>query len=260
MRLAPTSASIKKSIVNMSYKAGSNGAHIGSALSCVEIMLSIYAKFDFLEDNCQDIFILSKGHAALCQYALLYEYGIIDHSDISTFNRDDSGLFCHSKYDSAKRLSFSGGSLGLGLSFALGLAIHRKALNLPGRIVCMVGDGELDEGICWEAINLIGHKQLNNLLVIVDKNGMQSDGKKSDIIDSGSLTTKLKGFGIKAIECDGHSIDALMESYHRFETDEANFIIANTIKGNGISFMQNNPDWHYGVVNEKVLQKINDDV
>lgn len=260
MRLVPTSASVKKTIVNMSHAAGSNGAHIGSALSCVEIMLSIYAKFDFLEANCQDVFILSKGHAALCQYALLYEYGVLSTSDISAFNQDASGLFCHSKYDLAKRLSFSGGSLGLGLSYALGLAIHRSALNLPGKIVCMVGDGELDEGICWEAINLIGHKRLDNLLVIVDKNGMQSDGKKSDIIDSGSLTAKLKGFGIKAVECDGHSIDALMGSYHQFEAGELNFLVANTVKGNGIPFMQNNPDWHYGVVNEKVLQKINDDV
>ena len=138
---------VRDLILEMAFNAGKNGAHVGSALSCADILTTCYDYFDFLNKKKSDIFILSKGHAALCQFAVLAYRGVIESEEIGSFNQDASELFCHSKANPHKSLDFSGGSLGLGLSYSVGLAIYLKVKKRPGNVVCLVGDGELDEGI-----------------------------------------------------------------------------------------------------------------
>lgn len=234
---------IRNRICHLANKAGKNGAHIGSALSIVEIVSAVILnKFNL---------ILSKGHGALGLYAVLEHLGLIESHELENFNSNGSKYYCHAVKDN-NYIHFSGGSLGLGLPYAIG----RSLSNSKEKFVVVVGDGEIDEGICWESFSLLAQIQLRNLIVIIDRNNLQSDGDKDEILSARNLKERLSGWNFHLEEIDGHNIGELKKSINCNKLTRTKLIIANTIKGNGFEIFANNPDWHYGIVNDKLLGEV----
>lgn len=248
------SNSIRRRLIELGYRAGKNGAHFGSSLSLVEILVALY---ELPQSNSKDIgsnrIILSKGHGALGLFCALEYYGYILKEDLDHFNTDGTEFFSHAKKDLSRGIEFSGGSLGLGLSYGVGLSVALERKKSASRVYVIVGDGELDEGICWESIMLAAHLSLSNLTLLIDNNQMQSDGEKSTILKSHSFADKLFAFGFDVSEVNGHDVAALSLALTR-NTNKPHCVIANTVKGKGISFMESQASWHYGVLREPDYQ------
>lgn len=244
------SKAIRKRLLDLGLRAGKNGAHFGSSLSLIEILVALY---DLSKLNHKGILdnriILSKGHGALGLFCALEFYGYIDKFALNSFNSDGTNFFSHAKKDHANAVEFSGGSLGLGLSYGVGLSIALQRKKSSAKTFVIVGDGELDEGICWESIMLASHLSLCNLTVIIDNNKMQSDGHKETILKSNSFSKKLSAFGFEVTEVDGHNIQEISLALTK-KTSEPHCIVANTIKGKGISFMESQASWHYNTLKQ----------
>lgn len=233
----------RERVLYLAYLASKNGAHIGSALSLVEIL---YAS---LKDSSKNV-ILSKGHGALALYVILEQLGYIKKTDLEKFNSNGSKYYCHAVRDKKRKIEYSGGSLGLGLSMTIG-----RALASPDKdFIVVIGDGELDEGICWEGILFCSQHQLKNLTIIIDKNNQQSDGDKQEIISQNNLFNKLDGWGFNLLVMDGHNDDKLFEELSK-SSKKTKIIIANTIKGKGFKKFEDNPEWHYGIISKKILDE-----
>lgn len=246
---------IRKRILDLALKAGSSGAHLGGSLSMVEILTALYSVVNISKDDSRDRVILSKGHGALALYTVLECKGIMTPELVDSFETNGTHLFAHASRDVEHGIEFSGGSLGLGMSYAIGVAMACKAKGLNNHIYVIVGDGECNEGIFWEAIMAAHQYKLDNLTVIVDNNGLQADGFTHDIIDLSPLADKLNAFGLKSVNVDGHDIEALTEAISMREAGRPVAIVANTIKGKGVSFMENEASWHHGVLNQKKYDK-----
>lgn len=243
----------QRRVLELGLVAGKNGAHLGSGMSIVDILSVLYSGvLNVSKKNLsapeRDRFILSKGHAAVALYAVLEQLGFLTPEETGTFESNGTSYYAHAHRDLARGIEFSGGSLSLGLSFGVGVALSCKRAGLKNRIVVLVGDGECDEGLVWESAMAAANFSLANLTVIVDCNGMQSDGVKSEIMNHFSLADKFRGFGFEVAEIDGHQ-HAAIEGALRFRHNaKPVVIIANTVKGKGISFMAGNPDWHHGIL------------
>lgn len=232
----------RKRVLSLANLAGKNGAHIGSSLSLIELL---FASF---KDNSRNV-ILSKGHGALALYVVLEQLGYLSNDELDTFNSNGTKFFCHAMRDEKRKIEFSGGSLGLGLSITVG-----RALASPEKdFVVIIGDGELDEGICWEAILFCSQNNLKNLTIIIDRNNQQSDGLKEGIISQNNLLDKLKGWNFYIVEVDGHNINEIDKEISIIQ-NKTKIIIANTIKGCGFKIFENNPEWHYGIISDKILR------
>lgn len=243
---------IRKRILELAFKAGSNGSHLGGSLSAVEILNTLYhSGFNFNPaDESRDRLILSKGHAALALYCELESVGIITKEDAETFEQNGTTLFAHAKKNIAKGIEFSGGSLSLGISYAVGVALACKSKGINNRIFVLLGDGECDEGLVWEAVMSAVNYHLDNLTFIVDCNGLQSDGYTKDVMDHSPLEKKFEGFGCKVVSVDGHSEKAVAEAYKVKSNDCPLAIVAHTVKGKGVSFMENLQQWHHGTLSQ----------
>lgn len=246
---------MRRRILNLALKAGSSGAHLGGALSLVEILATLYHVAKVSNDDNRDRIILSKGHGALALYTALEKHGIISSEVVDTFETNGTHLYAHASRDISKGIEFSGGSLGLGISFSVGVALACKEKNLNNRIFVIVGDGECNEGLFWESIMAINQFKLNNITIIIDNNGLQADGPTNEIIDLSPMADKLNAFGFDAISVDGHDVQAIFEALSREKSDKPQAIVANTIKGKGVSFMENSAAWHHGVLNQKKYDK-----
>jgi len=251
---------IRRRVLELGFTAGKNGAHLGSGMSVVDILAVMYGEVLDLQkirrrSIDRDRFLLSKGHAAIALYATLELHGFLSTEETSTFEANGTSFYAHAHRDLAKGIEFSGGSLGLGLSYAVGVALACKRVGHKNRVVVLVGDGECDEGLIWEATMAAANFQLDNLTVLVDCNGMQSDGNKSEIMNQFSIADKFRAFGFETNEVDGHDTTALSRTLRRSDSGRPQAIIARTIKGKGISFMEGNPDWHHGVLSEALYQK-----
>lgn len=247
---------MRKDSIQMTYNVGVTGAHIGGALSMIEIMSALYIgviKFDVANPiwDERDRFILSKGHGAIAQYAALKQIGLLTDKDLGTFKKNDTKLYAHPSMDLSNGIEFSSGSLGQGLSLGVGtaLALKRKG-NHRSRVFVLLGDGECNEGSVWEAVASASNYQLDNLTVIVDKNGLQYDGITDEILNMGNLGEKFTSFGWNVVTVYGHSIEDLLDAFS-VKSNDPKVIIANTVKGKGVSFMENNPAWHNGRLTEK---------
>lgn len=250
------SLNIRRRILELALKAGSSGAHLGGSLSCVEILSAIYEKLDVANmSEHRDRVILSKGHGALALYCVLEAVGIMTKEDVETFETNGTHLFAHASRNIEKGIEFSGGSLGLGISFAVGVAMACKEKRLSNHIYVIVGDGECDEGIFWESLEAINKYKLDNMTIIVDKNGIQADGPTEQVMDLSPMSEKLASFGLDVIEVDGHSVEELTKALNKATGGKAKAIIAHTVKGKGVSFMENTAAWHHGVVNQKKYDK-----
>jgi len=240
---------LRRHIITMIGKAGSG--HPGGSLSAVDIITTLYFKVMRHKpaNTCwpdRDRFILSKGHAAPVLYAVLAECGYIPVEELSSLRTMNSRLQGHTDCSLTPGVEMSAGSLGQGLSFALGVALAGRLNSQDYRVYALLGDGECDEGQVWEAAMAAAHFKADNLTAIVDKNGLQIDGWNRDVMNLEPFADKWKAFGWNVIEVDGHDFPQLIEAFDKAgETKgQPTVIIAHTVKGKGVSFMENNVDFH----------------
>lgn len=252
---------IKKNILEMAYSAGINSSHFGGALSIVDVVSALFGhvmQIDYKDpmNEDRDRFILSKGHACLAYYAALCEIGYIDKKDLKTFEKNDSNLLGHPVRNEKIGIDFSTGSLGMGLSLGIGLAISFLKKSKQNKVFVVLGDGECNEGSVWEAIMAAPKFNLKNLYAIIDNNKYQQTGTNKEIMPNDNLLNKFKNFGWSAKKVNGHSIK---EIHNYFETtkniNKPKALIANTIKGKGFSFSENNNEWHHAILTEKLYKK-----
>ena len=239
---------IRKDILKMLTLAGSG--HTGGSLSIVDILLALY--YCELRNDPKnpkwpgrDKFLLSKGHACPALYAVLAEKGYFNKEDLLALRKLGSKLQGHPQVG-LPGIEISSGSLGQGLSIANGMALSARLDHLDTRIYCLMGDGETNEGQVWEAAMTASHYKLDNLCAIIDFNKLQIDGFCCEVKDMGAYFDKWKSFGWHVIETDGHDIEKLTASFDKAKTVKARptVIVAHTIKGKGVSFMENRPQWH----------------
>ena len=242
------SKKIRKKILKISHAAKS--AHIASSLSIVDLIVNIY--FNFMQKNKKNIFILSKGHACLAQYCLLYELGYIKKKTLDTFGKNGPILMSHSSHK-VPGVNLSTGSLGHGLPVSAGIALSKKIINKNGKVFVLLSDGELNEGSNWESLLFISHHNLNNLVIIIDYNKIQSLDFVNKTLKLQPLKKKFTSFGCKVLEIDGHNHKEIFKSLKN-SSNRPLVIIANTIKGKGISFMENKVLWHYKPPNDHELK------
>ena len=229
---------IRKNILNLTFKAKSS--HIGSCLSIVEILVALY--FKILNKN--DRFILSKGHAALALYSILFEKKVITKKTLSSFGSNKTVLMNHVS-NKVKGVEFSTGSLGHGLPVSVGKALKFKTNKEKNKVFVLMSDGEINEGTTWESLLFANHHKLDNLNIIIDYNKIQSMDFVSKVIKLEPLKQKLQSFGCKVYEVNGHSVKQLTKFLKVKSFNKPKVIIANTVKGKGVSFMENNNLWHY---------------
>ncbi len=242
-------AELRKSIIIMNCHAGSG--HPGGSLSCVEIISWLYAKemnycLENKEDPCRDRFILSKGHSCLSLYAALAEKGFFSKEEFKTLRHAGGMLQGHPDRLKTPGVEFNSGSLGQGFSFALGCALGAKRAGRSCRTYALLGDGELNEGQIWEGCMFGAHFNLDNFVAIVDYNKLQSDDLNTRITAIEPLTDKFKAFGWHVIEIDGHDFREIENAFVRARAmaGKPTVIIAHTVKGKGVSYMENVPKWH----------------
>jgi len=240
---------IRKSIVDMIFN--SQSGHPGGSLSSVDILNYLYFKEMNVDpanakDANRDRFVLSKGHAAPVLYATLAERGFFDKALLPTLRKLDSILQGHPDAKKVPGVDVSTGSLGQGVSNAVGLALGAKLDGTDSRVYTVLGDGELQEGLVWEAIMAAAHYKLDNLVAVIDNNGLQIDGKNEDVISLGSIADKFKSFDCNVIEIDGHDYAQIANAFDQARATKGmpTVIVAKTIKGSGISFMENVAGWH----------------
>jgi transketolase len=240
---------LRRHIVTMVGKAGSG--HVGGSLSAVEIVTALYFKLmrhKPLDPQWpgRDRFVLSKGHAAPLLYAVLAECGYFPVEELLTLRQMDSRLQGHPDRTITPGVEISSGSLGQGLSFGLGMALAGRLDEQDYHVYVLLGDGECNEGQVWEAAMATPHYNIDNLTAVVDNNGQQIDGWNCDVMSLDPFVDKWRAFGWNVIEADGHSISKLIEAFKAAQKvkGQPTVIIAHTIKGKGVSFMENNPDFH----------------
>lgn len=240
---------IRKNVIEMIYAASSG--HPGGALSCTDILTALY--FSEMKVDCnnpkdenRDRLVLSKGHASAALYATLAEKGFIPKEDLLGFRNINSILQGHPDMKKIPGVDMSTGSLGQGLSIANGMALAGKMDKKDYRVYCIMGDGEIEEGQIWEAAMSASHYKLDNLCAIVDNNNLQIDGKITEVMNPTPIDEKFKSFGFNVININGNEIDEILNAFEKARTAKGRptAIIAQTIKGKGVSFMENQAGWH----------------
>lgn len=246
---------IRRNIVSMVYNAQSG--HPGGSLGATDIVTYLYFKeMNINKDNCEsnkrDRFVLSKGHCSPALYATLHEAGLVE-GDIMTFRQIGSKFQGHPSMKYIKSVDMSTGSLGQGVSTAVGMAIANKSDKNDYRVYALCGDGESEEGIVWEAMMSACHYKLDNLCIIFDQNNLQIDGNVQDVVGPLPLTDKAKAFGAHVIEADGHDFDSLAKAFEEARNTKGvpTVIVAHTVKGKGVSYMEDNYAWHGAAPNEE---------
>ena len=237
---------IRTNILKLTYKAKSS--HIGSCLSIVEILVVLYGNVLKKKDR----FILSKGHAALALYCTLYENKFISFKTLNSFGSNKTSLMNHVSHK-VNGVEFSTGSLGHGLPVAVGKALKFKTNKENNKVIVLLSDGELNEGTTWESLLFASHHKLENLTIIIDYNKIQSMDFVKKVINIEPLKSKLISFGCNVHQIDGHNLSSIKKVLIKKNKNKPKIIIAHTIKGKGISFMENNNLWHYKNPNQNEL-------
>ncbi len=246
--LKSTATQVRKDIVTMVHAAGSG--HPGGSLSAADIVTALYfGKMNINPEEPKmkdrDRFVLSKGHAAPVLYSALARRGFFDADELINLRKLGSMLQGHPCMKNVPGVEMSTGSLGQGFSTAVGMALAGKLDNSPSKVYTLLGDGEVNEGIVWEAAMSASHFKLDNLVAIVDYNGLQIDGPNEEVMGIKPLDQKFMSFGWDVVEVDGHNIEAVLAALDRADLIEKPcMILASTVKGKGVSFMENNAGWH----------------
>ena len=242
---------MRKKVLDMALVAGASSSHFGGGLSIVDITATLYSAIMKLDPKNpkwenRDRFILSKGHGVLGYYTALSEIGYISEKDLKTFEKDGTYLFGHPVMNRSKGIEFSNGSLGMGLSLGIGVALAGKRKNIDYKVYVLMGDGECNEGSVWEAAMAGPHYKLDNLVAILDKNNLQQTGTNSEIMSVGDLVSKWKSFGWQVFEINGHNVPEIYDTFLSVKDQNGPVaIVANTVKGKGFSFAENNNAWHH---------------
>ncbi len=257
--LAALARRIRATVVEMSHHGGA--PHLGSALSCVDILVAAYWSYLNVDPaNSQhplrDRFILSKGHASSALYAVLAARGFFPQAQLADYCRAGSGLSEHMAPGCLPGIEAATGSLGHGLSLGVGLALAGKIQGRGYRVCVVLSDGECNEGSVWEAAMFAAAQSLDNLLVVIDFNRWQATGRSEEILAISPLREKWEAFGWSAVELNGHDIPSLREamSAKHFQVKQPKCIVARTIKGRGVSFMEDDNNWHYRIPTEEEVQ------
>ena len=242
--------------------AWSGGAHVGGSLSIIDILTILYFKYLNVDPanpkwEDRDRFILSKGHAAAGYIPVLAKRGYFPEETLKTFNHFGSPFAMHPDCNKVIGCDASAGSLGHGLSMAVGLGLGARYLKKDWKTVCLMGDGECGEGSIWEAAMSASHFKLGNVIGIVDRNRLMIDGKTEDVMALEPFADKWRAFGWDVVEIDGHDFDQLDEALARAwaATEQPVLILANTIKGKGVDFMENNVVYHYASADSELCAK-----
>lgn len=242
------SKKIRRAILGMIYRTKS--PHIGSSLSIVEALVALYFKFlnispDNPFDQNRDRFILSKGHACPALYAVLSEKGFITQDDLNSFAVNGGVLEQHPTMDVKHGIEATTGSLGHGLSIGVGMCLAQNMDKKNYKVYVLLSDGDLNEGSTWEAIMFAGHHKLNNLIAMVDYNNIQALGYTKEVMNMNPLGRKWSDFGWNVQEVDGHDFKQIFNALSSLSAERPNVVILHTLKGKGVSFMENKLLWHY---------------
>ena len=246
--------------LDLAYAAGKTGAHLGGALSAVEILAALYggvARVDAKDPGKEerDRILIGKAHCVLAYYTALYEIGYLTEEELNMFEQDGAFLTGHPQKDVCRGIEYAGGSLGMALSVGAGMALHAKRRAKEQRVYVLLGDGECEEGAVWESMLFASKYRLDNLIAIIDRNHLQSDGSTLAVAGLDRLSEKAEAFGWKAVCVDGHDVGQLMEAYCAGTDGRPLAVIADTVKGKGVSFMENDPSWHHAELNEELYRK-----
>ena len=245
---------VRRDIIEMTANAGSG------SLSAVELLTSVFYNHMRVDPKNPDApdrdrFVLSKGHAAPCYYGILAEMGFISRDEFRNFRQLHSILQGHPDCKKVPGVDASTGSLGQGCSIAVGMALGAKIQGKDTRVYALLGDGECQEGQIWEAFMAAAHHKLDNLTIIIDNNGLQIDGTNDEVMSLGDLPSKLRAFGFELFEIDGHDLDAIEDALSTPVSDKPKCILAHTVKGKGVSFMENQVGWHGKAPNAEQRQQ-----
>jgi transketolase len=250
--VAISPSALRKTVLQMAFDG--NTVHIACAFSLIEILSVLYSKHVRVSDHDpehpdRDYLILSKGHGVMAMYACFKEYGWLPESAFRDYFKDGS-LLAGLAEGRVPRLEVTSGSLGHGLPIAAGIAFGlKRQKRFDQKIFCIIGDGEMNEGSVWESLLFAAHHKLNNLIVIVDANGFQAMGETRKVINLESMGDKFKSFGHETQECDGHDVNALDAALRALTVDNHDerpkALVARTVKGKGVSFMESRNEWHY---------------
>ena len=261
--LATVAARLRIDVLNMIFDAQSG--HPGSSFSCLDILVCLW--MNHLRHNPnqvdwadRDRFVMSKGHGAPALYAVLMEAGYIPKSELLTLRKVNSNLQGHPASKYIKGVDVSTGSLGQGLSCAVGMALGLRLNQSPARIFALLGDGECQEGNTWEAVMSAAHHKVNRLTAIIDRNQLQIDGDTEQIKGLGNLAAKFDAFGWNVLEMPGHDFETILHTFKQADhladtSDKPTVIVAKTTKGKGVSFMENQAGWHGKAPNQEQYDK-----
>lgn len=245
--------------LDMAFAAGKGGAHLGGGLSAIEIFAALYggvlrfdAKNPFWEGR--DRFFVSKNHCVLAQFPALCEAGYIEKQDLQELTKDGGRINGYPR-NVELGLEYSGGSLGMAVSVAIGVALALREKGSEAHVYVLMGDGELNEGSVWEAFMSAAQYKLDNLTVIIDRNHLCYDGDTEDVMALEDLGAKFRAFNWEAEPCNGHNIRELLGALTKGQSGTPYAIIAETIKGKGVSFMENRAEWHHGVLNQRQYEQ-----
>lgn len=249
LALRVTARQIRRTFLTMHY--GAKSGHIGTGLSSIDILNYLYRCWL----NEDDLFILSKGHGASALYATLHSVGLLSDELLATYYRDGTLLAAHPVAGAHPKIPVATGSLGHGFPVAVGLAYAHKCLRRSKtRVACLLSDGECNEGSIWEAAMFAFHHKLDNLVAVVDANGLQGFGSTREVLDTEPLTEKWRSFGFAVREVDGHDFAALDDALSTHVDGRPLALIARTHKGKGVLAMENKLEWHYLPMNEEQYQ------
>ncbi len=257
--LKQITTTIRKRLVQYSFD--SSTPHLGSCLSCLDLLVACYFSYMNLgrfeeKKFTKDTFILSKGHAAPAWFHILAHVGFIDLNNLIRAKHDGTGYF--GEHPPARGyingIDFATGSLGHGLPIAIGVAKAAKNLRLDNKVICLLGDGECNEGSVWEAAALGSGENLQNLTVIIDNNGWQGTDRVENVLSGSLLANKWSAFGWECLRVDGHNFHEILRALNK-KSEKPKVIIAKTVKGKGVSFMEDDNNWHYKIPSKEEVTR-----
>lgn len=264
VELATMAKRMRLDALDMALSTGTKGAHLGGSLSCMEILAVLYGEVLRLnpknpEWKERDRFLPSKNHCTLAHFPALVERGFLKREELMDFVKD-GGRMTGYPQNVQIGLEYSGGSLGMAISVGVGIAYSHKEKGNPGRVFVMMGDGELNEGCIWEALMSAYQYRLDNLVIIIDRNHLSYDGDTEEVMALESIEAKMRAFNLNAISCDGHDTADLLRAFSEIKEGVPNVIIADTVKGKGVSFIENRPEWHHHSITQEQYEQAREEI
>ena len=264
LQLKEMAKRMRLNALDMALSTGNKGSHLGGSLSCIEILAVLYGEVLRIDPNRpeweeRDRFIPSKNHCTLAHFPALVEAGYLDKSELFDFTKDGGRMTGYPR-NLEIGLEYSGGSLGMAISVGIGIALASRERGRTNRVYVMMGDGELNEGCIWEAFMSASQYKLDNLVAIIDRNHLSYDGDTEDVMALESLSDKMRAFNWNVINCNGHDTMELLRAFNQIEEGHPNIIIADTIKGKGVSFIENRREWHHSRLSQEQYELAKEEI